>query len=490
MSDDEAGRYRFGPLERRGLVAGWRATQVGIVAIGLFVAVGCLRVLSTGPGIVAAVVSVALAVAMSTWPIGGRTGDEWLPDVTRHGVTIAKGRTWLSQAEKLPARGPFSTLRILEVDPEPNGAERRLTGHSRAGEPIAVVYDSSERTYTAVMPASGEGFVLLAPADRDRAVSGWSAALSSLARQGTPVHRVQWIARSVPGGAPAEVSPIPGGRFGDPAGLSAVASYREVLEATRTDVRRHQVLVAMSVRGARTAMSLRPPNARDHSDACRHLVTELGSFRRRVSDASIKTAAPMSPRALASAFRAGFSSSRWTWPEGCSTTWPWPVAGEVLWDALRVDGTWHATYWIAEWPRSDVGSDFLAPLLLASDVRQSVSLTMQPLSPLEATRKAQQARTADVADAELRRHGGFLRTARRTREEETVADRERELADGHAPFRFSGFVTVTADAREALEDSCSRVEQAAGQCGMEMRRCFGDQLRGFTFTLPLCRGVG
>ena len=28
-----------------------------------------------------------------------------------------------------------------------------------------------------------------------------------------------------------------------------------------------------------------------------------------------------------------------------------------------VDGTWHATYWVAEWPRTDVGPDFLGPLL-------------------------------------------------------------------------------------------------------------------------------
>ncbi len=34
------------------------------------------------------------------------------------------------------------------------------------------------------------------------------------------------------------------------------------------------------------------------------------------------------------------------------------------WDAVRTDGTWHATYWIAEWPRIDVTPDFLGPLLL------------------------------------------------------------------------------------------------------------------------------
>ncbi len=187
--------------------------------------------------------------------------------------------------------------------------------------------------------------------------------------------------------------------------------------------------------------------------------------------------------------RAGFSASSSIWSTESATTWPWPVAGEVQWDAVRLDGTWHATYWIAEWPRSEVGADFLAPLLLTGDVRQSVSVTMEPLSPLEAARRIQQDRTADVADAELRAKGGFLRTARRRREEETLVDREVELADGHAPFRFSGYVTVSADTREELDASCGRVEQSAGQSGMELRRCFGDQQRAFVFTLPLCRGL-
>jgi hypothetical protein len=266
-------------------------------------------------------------------------------------------------------------------------------------------------------------------------------------------------------------------------------SYEELLDMARPAMRRHQVLLAMSVRSGRHGITLRPASPAEHASACAVLMRELTDFRRRLSDADVDTAPALAPRALASALRAGFSSSHWSWPAECGTTWPWPVAGEVLWDAVRIDGTWHATYWVAEWPRTDVGADFLGPLLLAGDVRQTVAVTMEPLSPLEAARRTQQARTADVADAELRRKGGFLHTARRRREEETLADRELELADGHAPFRFSGYVTVSSDTREDLEMSCGRVEQAAGQAGMELRRCFGDQQRAFCFTMPLGRGL-
>ena len=33
---------------------------------------------------------------------------------------------------------------------------------------------------------------------------------------------------------------------------------------------------------------------------------------------------------------------------------------------MQVDGMVHATFWVAEWPRVEVRSDFLAPLLLGS----------------------------------------------------------------------------------------------------------------------------
>ncbi len=494
MSDGSVRRYRFGPLERRGLLAGWRGGQAVTVAAGLLVAVGALRTLPISAALAVAVVAVGTSVAVATWPIAGRTGDEWFPDVARHSARVAAGRKWREgPGRKSGTKGPFSALRILQVEAGHDRATVRMSvgsgSRGRVGiTQAAVVHDPAERTYTAVMPASGPGFVLLGTGDRDRRVSGWAAALATLARQGTPIHRVQWVARTLPGVSEHSVNGSSHRGHTDAADLPG-RSYGELLDLTRPAMRRHQVLLAMSVRGGRHGIAIRPAGAAEHANACAVLMRELSDFRRRLADADIDTAPAFAPRALASVLRAGFSSSDWSWPAECGTTWPWPVAGEVLWDSVRVDGTWHATYWVAEWPRTDVGADFLGPLLLAGNVRQSVAVTMEPLSPLEAARRTQQGRTADVADAELRRKGGFLHTARRRREEETLADRELELADGHAPFRFSGYVTVSSDTREELEMSCGRVEQAAGQAGMELRRCFGDQQRAFCFTMPLGRGL-
>ena len=98
-------------------------------------------------------------------------------------------------------------------------------------------------------------------------------------------------------------------------------------------------------------------------------------------------------------------------------------------------------------------------------------------------------RTADLADSELRRRGGFVSTARHARESEVLAQREAELAEGHASFRFAGFVTVSAPDDKALEAACDVVQHAAGQSRLLLRRLYGDQASAYTCTLPLCRGL-
>ena len=104
VADEEgAPRYRFGPLERRGLVAGWRGGQIAAVAAGLVVAVGVLRADPSPAGAFMAFLAVAAGVGTATWPVGGRTAEQWAPDAARHVDTLRRQR-------RMPRRAPFATL--------------------------------------------------------------------------------------------------------------------------------------------------------------------------------------------------------------------------------------------------------------------------------------------------------------------------------------------------------------------------------------------
>src|SRR5204863_420332 len=84
-------------------------------------------------------------------------------------------------------------------------------------------------------------------------------------------------------------------------------------------------------------------------------------------------------------------------------------------------GAVHATYWIASWPRTDVGAAFLSPLLLHAQMARAVGVTIELISPLKAIREVEAARTSDLADRELRGRLGFIETARKRRMAEATA---------------------------------------------------------------------
>jgi len=457
VSGGSGSRYRFGPRERGGALAGWRAGQIVTVAVGLLFGVLVLRWEPNAAGVAAAIGILVLYGALATVPVAGRTGDEWLP------VTVCWG-TRRAGARRGSAMAALRGLRLL-----------------RAGwHDMGVVHDRTTRTLTAALSLRGGSFALLGPDDQDRRVGAWASVLSSLAREGSPVHRVQWIAASFPDDGRGVRSYL--AAEADPAAASAcTASYEALLTDMDSHTCAHDVVLVVQVRLTKSV-----------EVGCAALAREVGSLVRLLADAEVEVESVLTADDLA------LQLLRTYQPQGAAGGAshgaapglgdPWPMAMEESWSAVRVDGMVHATFWVAEWPRTEVRSDFLAPLLLGS-ARSTLSVVMEPLGPDAAVRKVEASRTADLADAELRRRGGFVSTARHQRESEVLARREAELAEGHSSFRYSGFVTVSAPGEEELVAACDAVQHAAGQSRLALRRLYGDQASAYTCTLPLCRGL-
>jgi len=499
--------YRFPPLERRGVIAGWRGGQIAAVATGLLLAVLALRAGPSAAGVVAAVVIVSAAVAVAFWPVAGRTGEQWLPLMVRwawagasgrrqlhpgprHGVPVAVDggrvppslaafRSPTPRGPLVGGRTPFDGLAIeaLPIDP----AHPSVT--------MGVVVDRPGRALTAVLALRGNSFALLGPDAQDARVGAWARALASLAREGCAVHRVQWVETCLPDDG-ASVHGYLDERAVLGADTPAGATYRALVDESSPVTRRHQVVLAVTLRPARAARTVRAAGGGLHG-AGAVLAREVDALRRALEGAEVIVDGVLGPGALGAVLagpwrRAAAAAPQFTEEREPGT--PWPMAVEPRWDAVRTDGVWHAVYWIAEWPRVEVTPDFLGPLLFAP-LRRSLSLVMEPVGPLRAAREVAQSRTADLADGELRRRGGFLVTARHARERESVEARDSELADGHAQFRFSGYLTVTADSRDELTAASSALEQAAGQARLEVRLLYGQQDAALLCGIPVGRGL-
>jgi len=341
---------------------------------------------------------------------------------------------------------------------------------------MGVVHDRRGRTLTAGLSVRGRGFALLGPDEQDRRVAGWSSVLAALAREGSTIRCVQWLATSFPDEGHGVRSYLTAHTAADPAS-ACVASYEALLSDIDVDACTHDVVLTVQVRQTGSV-----------EESATVLAREVAALARLLADVDVVVDGVLSVDDFVVRLLRTYEPHPAADDENATAADPWPMAMEEEWARVRVDGLLHATFWVAEWPRTEVRSDFLAPLLLGS-ARAALSVVMEPLGPEKALRKVEASRTADLADAELRRRGGFLSTARHSRESEVLVRREAELADGHASFRYAGFITVSAPNDTDLLAACDVVQHAASQARLVIRRLYGDQAVAYTCTLPLGRGL-
>lgn len=486
-------RYRFGPLERRGLLFGLRAAQLGLILLGIIGSLIIIKSFGTAGILPGAFVFIA-AVAAVFFPVAGRTPEMWLPVVSVFLWNKLRGRQRFVSTSPLIGR-----TRAAEagVDLPKTLKEMHILAAPVVGGDLGVMHNRLDGTYSAVLSVRGRSFALLDVDAKARLLGQWADVLAGLGREGSPVKRLQWLERTVPD---------PGDGIGQylrdaialPHTTPAVRSYLQLVEDAGPATQHHETFIVIQVDAQKARRVIKQAGGGDQG-ACTVLARETFGLATRLQSAELDVVGMLPPRLLAQMVRVAFDpKSR---PQiamrtiadreaaGVAPDQAWPLVTENSWNHYRTDSAFHATFWVAEWPRTDVGPDFLAPLLLQAWVNRTVSITLEAVPPLRAQRDVEYARTSDIADAHLRQKHGFLQSIRRQREAESVVRREQELADGHADIRFSGYITVSAETLEELELASSEIEQMAGQSRLVLRRLAGEQDVAFTYTLPLARGL-
>ncbi len=501
MAEDRVQRYRFGPLEHRGIVGGLRGGQVAVIAVSMVAAVVLLNAGSSPLLVFGACALTVAGAALALYPVQGRTAEQWAPVALAWGARVARGgRRWRSGAVSAGAHGSTrdGDVQAPIALPEEVGPVELLAAPLK-GEDVGVIKDRKANTYAAVLAVRVRSFGLLDRSEQERRLAGWGVVLSGLARENSPVRRLQWLERTVPSDGDEVARYLQEERDTTvPLASGSVASYIELVESAGAVTQDHELFVALQIDARRAWRQVKRLGKGD-AGAIALLLRELEVIAERLVAADVQVQGALRPRMLARTIRDAYDPAGRTNRNrlaavdparaGTDPTQAWPVAVERSWAEYRTDSAIHATYWIARWPRIDVGVTFLAPLLMQTQVLRSVAVVMEPIAPSEAIRKVEAARTTDVADETTRQRQGFLTSARKRSQQDATARREQELADGHAEFRFAGFVTVSAPDAEALERSCAEVEHAAQQARLELVRLYGQQPEAFTFTLPLARGL-
>ncbi len=493
-------RYRFGPLEQRSLVGPLQAGQLAIIAVGALIGLGSLYALRGLTGMLVALFILSLGSAAIFVPLGGRTAEEWAPVLVRWALRLKHdGGAYRSSAPGAGMRVRGGEEAAYELSLPPELADLDLLSVPYGSEQVGVMRDRRAGTYTAAIAVRAGAFALRDRAEQERALDTWGGVLASCARDGSPVRRLQWIERTLPGQGDELAAYMQAKRDRSlPLDCNLVRSYIELLEAAAPVTQEHEVLIALQIDQRRGAREIKRLGGGEEG-ACELLLREAEALAQRLGTAEITVFGLLRPRQYAEVIRDAFDpfghqgrtraaigdADR----EGVDPALMGPLAAEASWAHYRTDSAYHCTYWVSSWPRSDVGPAFLAPLLMQGAALRTVSVTIEPVPYALAMRKAEMAQTAEVAEEMARERQGFLTTARVRRRQQAASRREQELADGHALLRYVAFVSAYNATDELLQRTKSDVEHAGQLARLELQPLYGEQDAGFANTLPLCRGL-
>jgi Putative type VII ESX secretion system translocon, EccE len=484
--------YRFGPLERRGILGPVRLGQALILGFGGLLAIIVLDQAPTATGALVAIMAFGLTVTIAVTPIGSRTVEEWSPIVVAFAGRKLTGRAGFRSP--IPVRG-FRIRRrapaaLEPAAPTPLGGVRIIeTGYR--DRTIGVLAEGARRL-TTVLACRVVSFSLLDPEAQERRLARWGLVLSGTAS--TAIRRIQWVERT----APAQGDELARWLYAerDPAvplrGTPMIESYLELIGTTARVTQEHEILLGLQVDGRRV-------RERGDDAVAQALIAETERVAHALEAAEVTVLGALSPGQLARTLRTAFDPYARTElatleaadraREGLAEAHAWPLGTEEGWDHYRSDGAMHATYWIGGWPRVDVSPMFMDALLGHSSVVRTVAVTFEPIAPGRSTREVEAAITRDHADRELRHRFGQSETARQRQAQDATMRRESELAAGHSEVRMAGFVTVSGRDRGELRRASAEVLEHAARARLELHRMYGQQAEAFTFTLPLCRGL-
>lgn len=480
--------YIFGRRDRGSVLIGFRPMQlvalvsgVAAILIGLIVA--------GGKGGLVGAAFFGLMLFAATFPIQGRPLVDWVRPVTNFAYARLMGHRhrylggpWAlhrnEHTKRIDLPGLAQPLQVREI--------------TTSRGPVAVL--RLHDRWTVVVQVEAPTYVLADRASQERRVAAWGALLAQCGQEGSRVAGLQWLERTIPdSGHDLQ-------RWwreeGDAAAPYA-AEYENLIETAGPAATRHETYVAVSIDSHKIRRAVKQAGGGPEGIA-KLLLAEMDSVRQALGRIDLEVTGWVGVNDLARLIRTQYDPAACAgldWRMGHRTEYlppvaSGPMAAEASWSHYRTDSGVHAVYWIAEWPSVPVEAAWCYPLLSLGGIRRTVSVSCEPIPPSRSLRSLRSQRVTKRADDAQRRKLGQVETAQDDEEVAAIDRREQELVHGHTEYRFTGWVTVTADNVDSLEAACAQVEQAGVRSALELRRVYAEVDQAFTIAaLPLTQGV-
>ncbi len=319
----------------------------------------------------------------------------------------------------------------------------------------------------------------------------WGRVLSTVCRSGR-VARLQVLERTLPDSGSGLTQWW--AEHGRDDGSWVANTYRELIERAGPTGERHITTISVQLDMRAAARQIRAAGG-SLRGAAAVLGQEMHTLTTALRAADLKPSDWYTPGQLAVMLRTAYdpqvaSSLDRAGDLGRDLATAGPVAVEETWSRLRSDSAHHAVLWISQWPRAMVYPGFLAPILLSSGIRRSVTMLCDPVRSDQAARDIRKKKTEYISDAAQRQRIGQIEDASQSAEYQDVLQQEADLTAGHGVLRFTGLIAVSAGTIDELDAAVAAVEQAAIQASCETRLLVAQQAQAFVAAaLPLGRGI-
>ncbi|MFG2924237.1 SCO6880 family protein [Streptomyces sp. NPDC048305] len=476
---------KFPHRSRRGILLGLSLPQLLLVSGTL--AVLLLTVISIGLlGAVALAPLWAASGALVAIRRHGRSLIDWAPIVTRYAHRRHTGQTlWLARPVTRPRQDGILHL------PGTTASLKVVTPGDSANQ-AAAVHDPHQQTLTAIARVSSRAFALLDPATQNHNVSSWGRALAGIARTGH-ISTVQVLERTVPDSGDTLTRHWT--HHGQPQTPVAGQIYSELVASAGPAAAPHETYLAISL-DLKAARRLISQAGGGLPGAFTVMEQTTASITQAARNAGLQVTGWLTAREIAAVIRTAYDPASLAalqqWSETGRAEADPAAAGPVVqfeeYDRLATDSARHATYWVENWPRTEMGAGFLHGIMFTAGVRRSLSLVYVPQGLESALRDVQRKKAAIIADANERARRGQVDSEEDSVEYADVKTRERQLIAGHADVALTGLVTVTAETDALLDAACAQIETHAVTSGVDLRRLNYQQPDAFALSaLPLAR---
>lgn len=470
---------RFDRLPSQGIVYGFDATAVTVLAIAAFVGGGAV----VRDGLLGLVITLPITVPLAVLGIVKRHGQPLLTHVLREVVgTVRKAlgaTTYRARPERRTKNAPVSQLNVpgregrMHVFEAPNGA--------------VVVVDATKQTATVSCQIATRGLGLpqggvpatLTDEERDALIFSWATVLGSFTQK-EHITRVAVIEQTRPGTVAAEQVYFEERALVDLPGVPD--SYREALVLAEQAVVAHVTQLAVTFRVSGEAKTL----VRGAGGGVQGLLALAELEMVTIEDAL---------------WQSGFTKIAWL------TSREWGAWGRAIIDpksqqatdarigtpfegvdphaavptyvdehrvSVETDSAWHRTYWIQEWPRYDTYPGFLSRLVFAQKqsglpVRHTFALVATPVPVSDAMKRIDEQKRTWITNANLRAKSGKPQSAADEADWQAIAQHEADLVAGQGELQFSAYLTVTAPTEKDLEVEAASMMNACAATGLEPR---------------------